>query len=196
VRRTTSGQVSDLLGKDSRELQAAIQAGVEGYGVRVARVTITSARPPEEFMRAEELRQLAVLQQAEHSAMHALAQQRQADAEVLELQRVVAEVARAREAQQAELQQAEIKVRVAELAAEADQLRLARLEELLQRYPHAANWEWADTQLNVARALAGNSRVVLQLGEAGDLARLLTLRNIADGSVPLAHDGATDKLDA
>lgn len=103
---------------------------------------------------------------------------------------------RAREAQQAELQQAEIKVRVAELAAEADQLRLARLEDQLQRYPHAASWEWADTQLNVARALAGNSRVVLQLGEPGDLARLLTLRDIANGSVPLAHDGSTADGDA
>lgn len=195
VRRTGSGQISDLLGKDSRDLQAAIQVGVEGYGVRVARVTITSARPPEEFMRAEELRQLAVLQRAEHTAIHELARQRQADAESLELQRVVAEVAREREAQQVELQQAAIKVRVAELAAEADQIRLARLEDLLQRYPNAAEWEWADTQLNVARALAGNSRVVLQLGEPGDLARILTLRDIAKGSVPLTHDGSVDDLD-
>ncbi|NTU83959.1 MAG: SPFH domain-containing protein, partial [Chloroflexales bacterium] len=91
VRRTASGGISDLLGQDSRDLQAAVQAGVEGYGVKIARVTITSTRPPEEFMRAEELRQLAVIRQAEQVALQALAQQRQADSEALELQRVHAE---------------------------------------------------------------------------------------------------------
>ncbi|NTU83480.1 MAG: hypothetical protein HGA45_29605 [Chloroflexales bacterium] len=181
IRHTPSGAINDLLGQDSRELQKAIQAGVEGYGVTIARMTITGTRPPEEFMRAEELRQLAVIRQAEQVALQALAQQRQADAEALELQRVYAEVERERQALQAQLLKAELAIRLAELAAEASEMRMARQEELLACYPRAAEWEWADTQLGVARALAANGRVVLQLGEPGDLARLLSLHELVRG---------------
>lgn len=193
IRNTPSGAINDLLGQDSRELQKAIQAGVESYGVRIARMTITSTRPPEEFIRAEELRQLAVIRQAEQSAQQALAQQRQADTEALELQRVLAEIERERQALQAQLLKAELAVRLAELSAEASERRMARQEELLGRYPRAAAWEWADTQLNVARALAANGRFVLQLGENGDLARLLSLHEIVQAGGGAPQDGpATD----
>jgi regulator of protease activity HflC (stomatin/prohibitin superfamily) len=189
IRNTPSGAINDLLGQDSRELQKAIQVGVEGYGVTIARMTITSTRPPEEFSRAEELRQLAVIRQAEQVAQQALARQRQADAEALELQRVLAEVERERQALQAQLLRAELAVRLAELAAEASERRMARQEELLARYPRAAEWEWADTQLSVARALAGNGRLVLQLGEPGDLARLLSLHELVKAGGGTPHEG-------
>lgn len=189
IRNTSSDAINDLLGQDSRELQKAIQVGVEGYGVRIARMTITSTRPPEDFIRAEELRQLAVIRQAEQVAQQALAQQRQAGAEALELQRVLAEVERDRQALQAQLAKAELAVRLAELAAEASERRMARQEELLARYPRAAEWEWADTQLGVARALAGNGRFVLQLGDPGDLARLLSLHELVQAGA--LQDGST-----
>lgn len=192
IRTTPSGAINDLLGQNSRELQRAIQEGVEGYGVRIARMTITGTRPPEEFIRAEELRQLAVIGQAEQTARQALALQRQADAEALELQRVLAEVERERQALQAQLARAELAVRLAELAAEASERRMARQEELLARYPRAAEWEWAETQLGVARALAGNGRLVLQLGEPGDLARLLSLHELVragEGAPQNGHAG-------
>ncbi|NTU84455.1 MAG: hypothetical protein HGA45_34680, partial [Chloroflexales bacterium] len=95
------------------------------------------------------------------------------------------EVERERQALQAQVLKAELAVRLAELTAEASERRMARQEELLACYPRAAEWEWADTQLGVARALAANGRVVLQLGEPGDLARLL-------GLYELVRDGADE----
>jgi regulator of protease activity HflC (stomatin/prohibitin superfamily) len=188
IRRTPSGAISDLLGQDTRELQERIQVGVENYGVQIARITITSTRPPEEFMRAQELRQLAVIGQAEQAAKQILARQRQTDAEALELQHVLAEVERERQALQAHLLKAELAVRLAELAAEVNERRMARQEELLARYPRAAAWEWADTQLNVARDLATNGRIVLQLGEPGDLTRLISLHEIVQAGQGMPQD--------
>ena len=55
-------------------------------------------------------------------------------------------------------------------------LRLSHLEQALQRYPAAANWEWQGAQLEVARALAGNGRAVVQLGRPTDVLSALLLQ--------------------
>lgn len=178
VRGTRSERIADLAGRDSAELSAALNQIVEAYGVAIGRVTITFARPPEDFVRAQETRQLAILQLAEQTELQALALRRLADEAQLEHQRVVAQVAREREALQLQVQQAEVRKRIAELEAAAEDLRLALLEERLAKYPRAAQWEWDGEQLNVVRALAGNSRVLLQAQELDDLARMVMLREI------------------
>jgi hypothetical protein len=93
-------------------------------------------------------------------------------------QEVAARVERESEELKLLEQQARARKRVEELRADADELRLARLEERLKKYPLAAQYEWEDTQLEVARALAGNSRAVLQVGNAGEIARALVLTDL------------------
>ena len=65
---------------------------------------------------------------------------------------------------------------------EADTLaaRLARIEDLLVKYPRAAEWEWQSEQLGVARALAGNSRAIVQLGQVSDVMRTILAADTRD----------------
>jgi regulator of protease activity HflC (stomatin/prohibitin superfamily) len=192
IRHTLLSQVSDLQGKATDDLRAAIDTVVWSYGATIRRVSITAARPPEEFLQSEEARQLAILQRSEQAELQALALQRQADAEASERQKVVAQVEREREALQGQVQQAAARKQIAELDAEATELRLARQEEMLVRYPRAAQWEWTGTQLEVARALASNSRVIMQVQGADDIARAMMLREIAlDPPAPPA-DGVSE----
>lgn len=185
VRRTPSAAIADLGGQDSGDLAAALNRMVEAYGVTIGQVTITYARPPAEFLQIEETRQLAVARRAEQAELQALALRRQADAEELARQRAIAEARREREALQVRLEQAELLQRIAELEATAAQLRLARLEERLSQYPLAARWEAEGAQLDVARALAGNARAVVQLGS------LDTLRHLVLVPDEPQHDGAS-----
>src|SRR5205823_3480546 len=120
---------------------------------------------------------------------------KQADQEALAMQAVIAQVAREREELQAQVQQAEIHKHVVDLEAEADELRLAKLQERLQRYPQAAEWEWAGEQLEVARGLAGNTHAIVQVGNGGatDIARAFLVRGIAQNlSVETGADTAVD----
>ncbi|HET9223214.1 MAG TPA: SPFH domain-containing protein [Roseiflexaceae bacterium] len=192
IRRTPLSQISDLQGQTTDDLRLAIDAVVASHGVTIRRVSITAARPPEDFLRSEEARQLAILQRSEQTEVQTLALQRQADEEARERQKVKAHVEREREALQLQVQQAAARKQIAELEAEAAELRLAKQEEMLQRYPHAAQWEWSGTQLEVARALASNSRVILQVQGVEDIARALMMREIAfDPSAPPA-DGVSE----
>jgi regulator of protease activity HflC (stomatin/prohibitin superfamily) len=192
IRRTPLSQISDLQGKTTDDLRSAIDAVVASHGAAIRRVSITAARPPEEFLRSEEARQLAVLQRSAQTELQALALQRQTDEEARERQKVLAQVEREREALQGQVQQAAALKQIAELEAAAAELRLAKQEEMLQRYPNAAQWEWSGTQLEVARALASNSRVILQVQGVDDIARALTMREIAiEPSAPPA-DGVSE----
>jgi regulator of protease activity HflC (stomatin/prohibitin superfamily) len=60
------------------------------------------------------------------------------------------------------------------------ELRLSHLEDVLQRYPAAANWEWQAAQLEVARALANNGRAVVQVGRPADVLNALLMHTIGD----------------
>ncbi len=177
VRGASSDEVPDLARHDLSELKTILSEAVEPYGITIMKVTITYAQPPVKFLQSQEARKLAALQQAEQVEKQVLAQRRQADEEALARQRVVAEVEREREVLQVEIQKAEAQRRVVELEAEAEELRLARLEERLKKYPVAAEWETAGLRLEVARALAGNTRAVLQLGDANDIARAFIVRD-------------------
>jgi hypothetical protein len=69
------------------------------------------------------------------------------------------------------VEQARLREQVVELEAKAEALRLKRLDERLKAFPVAAQFDWKRSQLEVARSLAGNTRAVVQLGEANDIGR-------------------------
>ncbi len=198
VRLVTSDQVNDLARQETAGLRTALGTDVEQYGVTITKINITDARPPAEFLRSQEARQLAVLQRAEQSEQQALAQRRQADQEALGRQQVIARVEREREELQIQVQQAEARRRIAELDAEAELLRLQRVEEGLRNNPLAAQRELQLGQLEVARALAGNSRAVLQVGGADDLVRAFVMREVlhdAQNAGPaLSEDGQNHRV--
>jgi regulator of protease activity HflC (stomatin/prohibitin superfamily) len=182
VRAKLSAVASDALigltGAEMAEVRNMIGASVERYGVSVTRVTVTDARPPEEFLRSQEERQLAIFHRLEQAERQTLAQQRQADAEALQRQEVLARIEREREALQLQVQQAELRKQLVEIEAETEELRLAKLQERLQKYHEAAEWDWQSDQLTVARALAGNTRAFLQVGNAGDIASTFMMREV------------------
>ena len=67
-----------------------------------------------------------------------------------------------------------------ELEAEAEALRLAKLEERLRAYPTAAHYDLELQRLKVAQQLAGNSRAVVSMG-GGDLVSSLLTAQQANG---------------
>jgi regulator of protease activity HflC (stomatin/prohibitin superfamily) len=188
VRTLTWDQVSDLTRRESNDICAELSADVDSYGVSVSRVTITYARPPTDFLLSEEARQLAVLQRAEHAERHTLAQRRQSDEDELTRQRALARVAREGEELQIRIHEAEAKARIAEIELEATIGRLARLEKALASYPQAAKYDFEGAQLEAVRALASNSRAVVQMGNASDVGRAFVVRDIL-------HDALGDAAD-
>jgi len=155
VRQISSDEVNNLPRRDTSELRETLSTASESYGVKIVKVTILYARPPEDFVRSQEARQLAMLQQVDR------------EHEELQLQ----------------IQQAEARRRVVELEAEAEELRLAKLQDRLHSFPQAAEWEWQGEQLEVARGLASNTHAVVQLGSGGanDIARAFLLRDVMQG---------------
>jgi regulator of protease activity HflC (stomatin/prohibitin superfamily) len=171
-------EIVDLRQHGTELLAAAISKDVSTYGVKISKVTVTYAGPPPDFLRAQEMQQLAVLQRREQAEKHQLALQKLADDEALAQARVVARVNRKKELLQVKLQAAEMRKRLVELEAEAEELRLRRLQERLEEYPTAAKWEWETAQLEVAEALATNTRAVVQMNNAMDLARTFVTADI------------------
>ena len=183
VRQISSDEVNNLPRQDTSELRETLSTASEPYGVKIVKVNIVYARPPEDFVRSQEARQLAMLQQVEQMEQQALTQRKQTDAETLGRQAVIARVEREHEELQLQIQQAEASRRVVELEAEAEELRLAKLQDRLRMYPQAAEWEWQGEQLEVARGLASNTHAVVQLGSGGanDIARAFLLRDVMQG---------------
>ena len=168
IRSVSAEHVLDLAGSESAQLAETTGVALSAYGVEVVRVVILRIRPPDEFMRSMEGQRIAVVQREEEVERHALEKRRQADREALERQRVEA---------QREL---------IELEAANEALRLERLQERLSAYPDAARYDLEAARLDVARALAGNTRAMLQVGTGGDIASALVMRDLADEAV----DGA------
>src|SRR5256714_2402582 len=180
VRQISSDEVNNLPRQDTSELRETLSTASEPYGVKIVKVNIVYARPPEDFVRSQEARQLAMLQQGEQMEQQALTQRKQTDAETLGRQAVIARVEPAPTELQLPLQQAEARRRVVELEAEAEELRLAKLQDRLRMYPQAAGGGWQGEQLEVARGLASNTHAVVQLGSSGanDIARAFLLRDV------------------
>jgi regulator of protease activity HflC (stomatin/prohibitin superfamily) len=181
VRQVSSEQVVDLNQHSAQELVAAIGADIEIYGVTINKINITYAVPPKEFAQSQEAQILAVLQRKEQTEKQALALQQQADEQELARLRVVAQVVRERETLQIRVQAAELEQRIVELRAESEELRLARLEQRLKKYPLAAKWEAESAQLEVARSLASNTRAVVQVGHGSDIARAFVMSDTLAG---------------
>jgi regulator of protease activity HflC (stomatin/prohibitin superfamily) len=190
VRQVTLDRVMDVGQTETDALRAALDAMTQHHGVAVTRVVVTAARPPLDFLRSEEARLLSVVQRAEHTERQALDQRRQADAELLARQEVIARLDREHEQLGLQIQQAEMRRQVIEQETDAQVIRLKRLEEALRSFPLAAAWEAEGMRLDVARALAGNSRAVVQLGNADDIARALMVRDVMQTSPSSPLDGA------
>jgi regulator of protease activity HflC (stomatin/prohibitin superfamily) len=167
-------EVLDLGEADSERLRTGIGAALEPYGVVVVRVVVTHVMPPLEFMASRESRRLAGVQRAEEAERHALALLRQADQEDLEQQRI-----KARE-------------RAIELEAANEVARLTRLEERLRAYPNAVHWDVETQRLDVARALASNTRAMVQVGSGSDVAASLLMHTLPEDGTPAMPDGDGD----
>jgi hypothetical protein len=167
-------EVLDLGEADSERLRTGIGAALEPYGVVVVRVVVTHVMPPLEFMASRESRRLAGLQRAEEAEHHALALLRQSDQEELEQQRI-----KARE-------------RAIELEAANEVARLTRLEERLRAYPNAVHWDVETQRLDVARALAANTRAMVQVGSGSDVAASLLMHTLPEDGTPAVPDGDGD----
>ena len=180
VRNYEAIQVIDLTRKDLNEVVANLSADVEAYGVEITKINVTYAQPPNDFMLSLEQRQLSIIQQEEQEQKQALAKRRQKDEEDLAQQRVIAEVDRDRDALKAEYQKEEARRRVVELEAETEELRLSKMQERLKKYPDAVKFDVETRELDIAQALAGNSRAILQIGSASDIVRTLLVREAAN----------------
>lgn len=191
VRQVDSEEVMDISQRDMSEFLQVLNSNVASYGVSVSKITIPFAQPLAEFMHSMEMVKLAIVQKREHAEQQALAKQRQTDAETLLQQEVIARVQREREELQLLLQQAEMRQQVVELEAKAEALRLAKMEERLKAFPLAAQYDWESAQLEVARALAGNTRAVIQIGDASDISRAFVMGDLM--RFPLPEESASPK---
>jgi regulator of protease activity HflC (stomatin/prohibitin superfamily) len=167
---------SDVLGignAQAETLRTLIGAHVATYGVEIGHLNFTYARPNDAFVLSEESRQLAVAQRAEAAEQHTLAERRLQNEQALARVRLLAGLEREQERLRAQLRHAEMRQQVSTIDTDTLAARLARLEELLGTYPRAAEWEWQGEQLGVVRALASNTRAVVQLGQVSDVMRTL-----------------------
>jgi regulator of protease activity HflC (stomatin/prohibitin superfamily) len=187
MRHITIEQVVDLKKQDLAYMLEELSTAVAAYGATVTNLSVTYAQPPAEFMQSLEARQLAILQQEEQKQKQALAKRRQTDVEELARQEVVAEVARDKESIEVQIQRAQAQLRLVELEAAAEELRLQKLQERLQKYPAAAQYDIGAAQLEIARSLAGNTRAMLQLGTADDIVKAFVMRD-AFKDVPFPSD--------
>jgi regulator of protease activity HflC (stomatin/prohibitin superfamily) len=191
MRQVSSEQVVDLKKQDLTHTLETLSAAASPYGVTVTNISVTYAQPQAEFMQSLEARQLAILQQSEQKEKQALAQRRQADLETLARQEVVAQVERDKVALTIEFQRAEARLRLVELEAAAEELRLKELEERIKKYPAAADYDVGSAKLEIARALAGNTRAMLQVGTADDIVKAFVMRDILQDA-PFPDNGTPE----
>jgi regulator of protease activity HflC (stomatin/prohibitin superfamily) len=173
VRGIGSQDVLDLAGASSDELRAAIGAALDTYGVVVHKVVIMAVRPPAEYMASLEARRFAEVRQAEQAEQHVLDRRRLADQ--IDLLRHGAEERR----------------NLIELEAANEALRLERLQSRLATFPDAARWDFEGQRLDVARALAGNDRALLSVGDPGRLTDALVGSELRDA---IQGGGAPDPV--
>ena len=178
VRTIGAEQVADLAKQDLASFREELGAEMEAYGVQISKITVTFAQPSAEVMQSLEARQLASVQQAEQAEKQALAQRRQKDLEDLARQEVMARIEREKELLRLKIQEAELRRQLVEMEAEAEEFKLSKLEQRLKDYPNAAQWLWEGEKLEVSRALAGNTRAVLQIGEANEILSAFAVREM------------------
>jgi hypothetical protein len=114
---------------------------VAQYGIEIVKMKVTYVQLPEEFLRLQEQRQLALWQREEQADSHALAQKQQEHIHLLARKELTARLDRDRDALQLQVQQAEALKQVSKLEAEAEELRMAKLDERLRTFPRAAKYD-------------------------------------------------------
>lgn len=162
VRDKGSDEILDLGGAEYELLRASIGSVIAAYGVEVQRVVITRIRPPVEFMASREARRLAAVQRDEQTERFALEERLQADRNALKRQGLLAKRERI------------------ELKAANEALRLEHLERRLNTFPGASRQDVLDRRIEVAEALAGNTRAMVQVGAGGDVADALILDTLTE----------------
>ncbi len=180
VRTICAEQVADLAKGDLSVFCEELGAEMETYGVKISKVTITFAQPSVDVMQSLEARQLASVQQSEQAEKQALAVRRQRDVEELAHQDVLARIEREKELLRLKIEEAKLQRQLVEMEAETEEFKLAKLEQRLKEYPNAAKWIWEGEKLEVSRALAGNTRAVLQVGQANEILSAFTVREMLD----------------
>jgi regulator of protease activity HflC (stomatin/prohibitin superfamily) len=172
IREKDSDEVLDMGDADAERLRATIAETLKTYGVEVVRVVMTHVLPPAEFVASRESRRLAAVQRSEEEERHALAVLRQSDQEAL----LRLKIAARREA--------------IELEAANEVARLERLETRIREYPKAMQWDVESRRLDVAAALASNTRAMVQVGPAADVAASLLMHTVSEDG---AQEAATEK---
>ncbi len=186
VRNVEAELVADIAKQDLTRFRDELGAEMEAYGVTISKITVTFAQPSADVMQSLEARQLAAVQQSEQAEKQALAIQRQKDAEELAHQEVLARIQREKDLLQLKLEEARMQRQLVEMEAETEEFKLAKLEQRLKDYPNAAKWLWAGERLEVSRALAGNTRAVLQVGQASEILSAFTVREMMNEDEPEA----------
>jgi len=165
IRSLTAEEVVNLQRKDTKELMATITKDVEPYGVTIHHIVITFAQPPAEFIHSQEARQLAVVQMVAEEEQQRLAMQRQKGTAELARQKVLSDSA-------------------------TEALRLEELQDQLKKFPTASQFDLQRARIQVAQALAGNTRAMLQVGRVDDIPQALILRDsLQDQEAAPADDG-------
>lgn len=166
VRAKRFDEILDLAEADTEQLRGTIGAAIETYGVEIQRVVVTNVQPPRAFMASRESRRLAAVQRDEQSDRYALQERLQADRDSLKRHSIAARQERI------------------ELKAANEALRLKHLEARLSAFPNAARHDVDQRRLDVAKALAGNTRAMVQVGPGGDVADALIVQTLADAEPP------------
>jgi regulator of protease activity HflC (stomatin/prohibitin superfamily) len=176
IRGVTALGTLDLDGEAAGLLRDTIDAKLDAYGVDARAVAFTRVTLPEQLTASLEARRLSAVQLDEAAQAFELDKRRMADQASL-----VAQEAAARRA-------------ALENEAQAEALRLAKLEERLAANPNAARYDLELARLRVAQQLAGNTRAIVTLS-AGDVGTNLLLAREAgqDGAeAPAAKPTTAD----
>jgi regulator of protease activity HflC (stomatin/prohibitin superfamily) len=166
IRAKTAADVIDMGDADTDKLRHDISDVLTTYGVNVKRVVITHISLPVDFVASREAQGLAAFQRAEEQEQHTLELLRQNDRD----ERTRRKIAARREQ--------------IELEAANEVARLERLEERLRDYPAALEWDVQSQRLEVAKALASNTRAMVQVGPADDITTALLMHTASDDVKP------------
>src|SRR3954471_1747333 len=169
IRDKTAAEVIDMSKPDTDRLRTDISNVLSRYGINVTRVVITHVSLPVEFVRSREAQSLATIQRAEEKEQHALEMLRQSDKDERARHRIGAQ----REA--------------IELEAANEVARLERLETRLRDYPAALEWDVQTQRLDVARALAANTRAMVHVGPADDITTARLMHTANDDAKPASN---------
>ncbi len=148
----------DLGSDEAALLRERIDAKLSPYGVEARAAAFTRVALPGALMASVEARRLAAVQLIEEEQNFALDQRRISDRASLIAQ------------------EAEARRTTVEHEAIVEAIRLQKLQERIAANPAAARYDLDTRRLDVARAVAGNSRAVVSLGGGDLVADLLAAR--------------------